>query len=201
MTHMMWMRPKFRCYTSFTRNNAGCKRQFSLISVHTKFPATMYRLQIQRNSHLFNQQEGKGGYIRDSITVSKNGLVYPMLSSSFPYSNGPVFRPNTCLMQEILRRDYDNQVEEAEASGSTIDSLVITIRKDTVIPPSLILFRNESSRFSLQPSSPLSLSAFNNILDEFYSTSATFTDAMEWMEKHEFHDAFADSANEEWMGH
>ncbi|KAF7621564.1 hypothetical protein AFLA_011860 [Aspergillus flavus NRRL3357] len=161
----------------------------------------MYRFQTQRNSCLFNQQEGKGSYIRDGVTVSENGLVYPMLSPSFPYFNGPVFRPNTCLMQELLRTDYDHYAEAAEVGGPTTDPLVITIRKDTVIPPSLILFRDETSRFSLQPSSPLLLSVFNNMLDEFYSTSATFTDAVEWMEKHDFHDAFADSATEDWMGH
>ncbi|QMW31586.1 hypothetical protein G4B84_006967 [Aspergillus flavus NRRL3357] len=104
-------------------------------------------------------------------------------------------------MQELLRTDYDHYAEAAEVGGPTTDPLVITIRKDTVIPPSLILFRDETSRFSLQPSSPLLLSVFNNMLDEFYSTSATFTDAVEWMEKHDFHDAFADSATEDWMGH
>ncbi|KAE8318735.1 hypothetical protein BDV41DRAFT_521957 [Aspergillus transmontanensis] len=78
------MRPKFRCYTSFTRNNAGFKRQLSLISVHTKFPATMYRFQTQRNSHLFNQQEAKGGYTQEGVTVSENGLVTLCCLGLFP---------------------------------------------------------------------------------------------------------------------
>ncbi|KAK6811996.1 hypothetical protein RU639_012303 [Aspergillus parasiticus] len=144
---------------------------------------------------------GEGWLYPGRCNSIRKRASYPMLSASFPYFNRPVFKPNTFLMQELLRGDYDNYAEEVESGGPTIDPVVITLRKDTVIPSSLILFRDEFSRFSLQPSSPLSLSVFNNMLDEFYSTSATFTDAVEWMEKHEFHNAFADSATEDWMGH
>lgn len=41
---------------------------------------------------------------------------------------------------------------------------------------------------------------FNDLLNEFYSKAAVFTDAVAWMEKHEYHEAFGDST-EEWLHH
>ncbi|KAA8645050.1 uncharacterized protein ATNIH1004_009261 [Aspergillus tanneri] len=161
----------------------------------------MHRFQMQPKSQLFDFEKQQGRYVRDSLVVSEGGLVFPKLSGSFPYSNGPVFRPNTCLMQELLRTDYDRYDEEVEGGYSPADPQVVSIKKGTEIPESLVLFREDSSRFSLQPSRPLLLDDFNNILDEFYSTSAILTNAADWMETHEYHNAFADNAEEVWIQH
>jgi hypothetical protein len=39
----------------------------------------------------------------------------------------------------------------------------------------------------------------NNLLSEFYSKHASFTNAVEWMDKSEYQNATADDATEEWM--
>ena len=39
----------------------------------------------------------------------------------------------------------------------------------------------------------------DNDLGEFYSKYPGAIDAEEWMEKHEYHEAIADDATEEWM--
>jgi len=59
-------------------------RHFSFISVHTNFPATMDRFQLQRESSLFNNKTQNGGYFRDGVEVAEDGLVYPMLSKTLP---------------------------------------------------------------------------------------------------------------------
>ncbi|THC92151.1 hypothetical protein EYZ11_008366 [Aspergillus tanneri] len=82
--------------------------------------------------------------------------------------------------------------------------ILLLIRKLCLLKKVIIqhlLFREDSSRFSLQPSRPLLLDDFNNILDEFYSTSAILTNAADWMETHEYHNAFADNAEEVWIQH
>jgi hypothetical protein len=44
----------------------------------------MYRFQLQRKSTLFDYKIEHGRYCQDSLSVSKKGLVYPMVSKSFP---------------------------------------------------------------------------------------------------------------------
>lgn len=39
----------------------------------------------------------------------------------------------------------------------------------------------------------------NHLLSEFYSKYASATDAVEWMDKNEYHMATADDSMEEWM--
>lgn len=53
-----------------------------MISVHTSFPASLYRFQPQRSSGLFNYK--KGGDIEDGVEVSADGLVYPRVSNDVP---------------------------------------------------------------------------------------------------------------------
>lgn len=60
------------------------QRRFSFLSVHTSFPATMYRFQLQHESSLFNNRTKDGGYLRDGVEIAEDGLVYPMLSKSQP---------------------------------------------------------------------------------------------------------------------
>ncbi|KAE8349464.1 hypothetical protein BDV28DRAFT_141143 [Aspergillus coremiiformis] len=196
----MWTRPNvWRYPTSFTRNTAVWKRRISLVSVHRKFPATMHHFQTQRTSNLYKHPDDDSGYFPDGVITSANGLVYPIVSQSSPYFNGPVFRPNTEGMQEILSWDYDTYLDEIQPDSPPTHPVIITIQNNTAIPPSLTLFRGRFPFFTLQPSSPVSLGVFNDILDEFYATSATFTDVVEWMEKHDIRDAPPDKP-EDWMG-
>lgn len=39
----------------------------------------------------------------------------------------------------------------------------------------------------------------NNLLSEFYSKHASATNAEEWMDKNEYHNAIDDDATREWM--
>ncbi|OOF90016.1 hypothetical protein ASPCADRAFT_179909 [Aspergillus carbonarius ITEM 5010] len=174
-------------------------RQFSLISIHTTFPATLHRFQPQRLSLLGDQYQSTQVSLQDCLHVAKDGLIYPRLLNSFPYSNGLVFNPNTVSMQELLHNDYDIYLKDLEAGESPADPHVISIPRGTAIPLDLILFREQGSRFSLQPSHPLSLNEFNKVLDKFYAAAAIFTEAVEWMEMNEFHKAFTDSESEDWM--
>ncbi|KAE8406289.1 hypothetical protein BDV37DRAFT_242902 [Aspergillus pseudonomiae] len=105
------------------------RRDLSLLSVHSSFPCTMYRFQLQRGSALFDCNAQNGRFPRDGVPVSKDGLVYPGMSKLFPYLHGPVFRPNTLSMQEILRQDYDLYDEELEAGHSPVEPQVIHIPK------------------------------------------------------------------------
>jgi hypothetical protein len=57
------------------------QRHSSFLSVHTSFPATMYRFQLQRGSSLFNNKMKDGGFFRDAVVVADDGLIYPMLSN------------------------------------------------------------------------------------------------------------------------
>lgn len=83
--YIMFSIPRiWRCHVRFGYLNPRGKRKFSLISVHSNFPATMHRFQLQPSSRLFDHKEQRGGYARDGVSVSEEGLVYPMLSRSFP---------------------------------------------------------------------------------------------------------------------
>ena len=61
----------------------GGKRNFSLLSTHDNFPATLYRFQFGQHAALFDvaQQEG---WSKDAVVVSKDGLVHAQLSKSSP---------------------------------------------------------------------------------------------------------------------
>lgn len=58
------------------------KRKFSIISIHTSFPASIYRFQPQRSSGLFGYKQD--GDIEDGLKVSANGLIYPRVSHDVP---------------------------------------------------------------------------------------------------------------------
>lgn len=84
----------------------------------------------------------------------------------------------------------------------------------TTIPRTLVLLREHTSRFSLQPSGPTALDgmslsnallhlltmllALNNILDEFYLKYAEKQTAEEWLDNHDFASAVADDAEILW---
>lgn len=58
-------------------------RSFSLLSVHTSFPATLYRFQLKRESQLYDmklqQEENEAD---DAVNIAQDGLIYPGVSDS-----------------------------------------------------------------------------------------------------------------------
>lgn len=90
-------------------------------------------------------------------------------------SNGPIFMPNSRLMQQMLRFDFERYQEDIGDGKSLMDPTVICIPRGmniyrlgvkcywklmalgTRIPPALVLWREGLSRFSLQPSHPLEI--------------------------------------------
>jgi len=106
--------------------------------------------------------------------------------------------PNTYYMQELTRMHHDYYLDAVESGAPTSDPHYLCLPKGASIPNSLILFRERNSHFSLQPSHPMPLSDLNNILTEFYLRFGTVTGAGEWLDKHDYNQAFEDS-KEDWM--
>jgi hypothetical protein len=107
---------------------------------------------------------------------------------------------------------------KGQNTGSEAVTQISNSDVGTPISSSLVLFREWESRFSLQPSHAMLLSGtlhthlpsspsqianswptdLNNTLTEFYSKFGTVTVAGEWMDKHDYNQAFDDS-KEDWM--
>ncbi|KAF2254665.1 hypothetical protein BU26DRAFT_514535 [Trematosphaeria pertusa] len=101
-------------------------------------------------------------------------------------------------MQEIIRTAVDNYFDDIDNGVSIEPPFVFSIRKGTPVPKGLVLLRQDTALFSLQPSQPAS-EEFNTILDGFYSEYAEKLDADEWLDIHQFEDAVADDAENVWM--
>ncbi|KAJ5612037.1 hypothetical protein N7510_005231 [Penicillium lagena] len=174
-------------------------RKFSLLSTHASFPATMHRFQLHRKATLYDADQEETRHRKDGIKVSGDGLVHAMISKSSPYSNGPIFMPNSRLMQQILQFDFSNYQEDVDDGKPMLNPTVICIQRGTPIPPVLVLWREGISRFSLQPSKPIEIENLNNLLTEFYERSATAVDAEEWVQTHPYWESFADQNEKGWM--
>ncbi|KND87317.1 hypothetical protein TOPH_08074 [Tolypocladium ophioglossoides CBS 100239] len=177
------------------------RRQFSTKAIYSSFPATLHYYSPRATSTLFdhNENNGRPNTIRDeAVTVEKDGLVYPVVYSK-SVSNGAVMFPNTFMMQELVRRYYD-EVLDREDEGEQVEwPFIYTIPKGTPIPSHLILINEYISRFSLQPSRGMSLKDLNRSLDEFYGKYACKETADDWLETHPFQAALADDADAVWM--
>ncbi|OGE49285.1 hypothetical protein PENARI_c022G04929 [Penicillium arizonense] len=182
-----------------TRLNPGNVRKFSLLSTHASFPATLYRFQLQRNATMYDANQDETRHRKDGIKVSEDGLVHAMISKSSPYSNGPVFMPNSRLMQQMLKFDFERYQEDIDDGKSILDPTVLCIQRGTPVPSALVLWREGLSRFSLQPSEPIAVEKLNDVLTEFYETHATVLGAEEWIEKHPYRESFADQNEKGWM--
>ncbi|KAF1961564.1 hypothetical protein CC80DRAFT_488036 [Byssothecium circinans] len=181
--------------------NWRSKRDFSLISIHSSFPASLLRLNAGTKSNLFDYQDQASTECQspeDGVRISEGGLIYPAVFTDLPFSNRAVLMPNTFMMQEIIRTAVDQYVDDRENSISGERPIVFTIPKGTTIPRALILLREHTSQFSLQPSRPTALDDLNNILDEFYSKYAEKQTAEEWLDNHDFASAVPDDAETQW---
>ncbi len=88
--------------------------------------------------------------------------------------------PNTLTMQEWVRTTFDNYIDGLEDGQSSSNATILRIRKGiyglivirskislirfagTLLPSDLTLFRERSSRFSLQPSCPTNIKGICN---------------------------------------
>ncbi|KAL2810498.1 hypothetical protein BJX63DRAFT_423087 [Aspergillus granulosus] len=132
----------------------------------------LYRFQICPESQLFDKIFDQDDWEwEDGIEVARDGLVYPKISVDG--SNGALFMPNTHFMQEVTRRSFDNYLDAG-----------------TAIPKPLTLYRERDSRFTLQPSCPMTLQALNATLTEFYAASCSSASPEEWLGKNPYHEAF-----------
>ncbi|KAJ5876236.1 uncharacterized protein N7529_001820 [Penicillium soppii] len=181
------------------RLNIKQARSFSLLSTHASFPATMYRFQLSKKATLYDANQEETRYRKDGIRVSEDGLVHANISKSSPYSNGPIFMPNSRLLQQMLKFDFDHYQEETNDGKCPMDPSVICVERGTSIPSELVMWREGISRFSLQPSKPTEIEKLNDLLSEFYEKSATIVGAEEWIEKHPYHESFPDQNEEGWM--
>jgi hypothetical protein len=123
----------------------GNRRNLSLISVHSTFPATLYRFQLQRESRLYDKNLWQdGGEVEDAVEVSKDGLVCPGITNTgaqlsfFPssiitqigkVSNGALFMPNTHFMQELTRMSYDHYMDSVQDGQPSVEPSYICIPK------------------------------------------------------------------------
>ncbi|KAM5445200.1 hypothetical protein MaudCBS49596_007738 [Microsporum audouinii] len=134
------------------------RRSFSLISIHSSFPATLYRFQLNRESRLYDKKlQQEDDEVEDAVSISEDGLVYPEVSDSL--SNGAIFMPNTFFMQELTRMSVDYYLDNLADRQPPAYPHYLCIPKGTSIPSTLVLLRerNIRSRFSLLPSSPMPL--------------------------------------------
>ena len=82
-------------------------RSFAVVSVHTHFPATLFRLQVQRTSSLteFNKQEGT--LFDRGLLLSEDGLVTPRISKNVP-----------CMCAVLLSVDALTKTKSRMGQGS-----------------------------------------------------------------------------------
>ncbi|KAJ5512251.1 hypothetical protein N7463_001803 [Penicillium fimorum] len=192
-------------------------RPLSYMSRHSAFPASLYRFQIHRGSRLYDRTFKHDDWeYEDGIEVTADGLVHPNITADF--SNGALFMPNTYYMQEVTRMSNDYYLEDVESGDPAAEAHYLSIPKGTTISKSLILFRERTSRFSLQPAHPMSLDDMlkikyprekefltcskdlNSTLTHFYLEFGRTFNPDAWLEMNPYHEAFVDD-QEEWMRH
>ncbi|KAJ5360720.1 hypothetical protein N7517_009911 [Penicillium concentricum] len=183
------------------------------MSRHSAFPASLYRFQIHRDSRLYDRASKRDDWqYEDGIEVNADGLVHPNITAdcmpmplhvlyllTYLVSNGALFMPNTHYMQEVTRISNDHYLEDVESGDPAAEAHYLCMPQGTAIPKSLILFRERTSRFSLQPAHPISLDDLNKILTHFYLEFGRTFNPDAWLEMN-YHEAFVDD-QEEWMRH
>ncbi|EXV00475.1 hypothetical protein X797_006537 [Metarhizium robertsii] len=177
------------------------RRQFSVKAIYSSFPATLHYYCPRRTSSLFDHQETESrpdDIYDEGVTIHKNGLVYPAVDVS-SVSNGAVMLPNTFLMQELVRRHFDEALDREDEGKHVETPFIYTLPKGTQIPSHLILINDFGCHFSLQPSRGMLLKDLNRSLDEFYNNHARKETAEDWLDAHPFQQAVADDADAVWM--
>ncbi|KAI2611996.1 hypothetical protein GGR54DRAFT_616801 [Hypoxylon sp. NC1633] len=177
------------------------RRQFSVKAIYSSFPATLHYYCPRDTSMLFDHKENDDrpdDLYDEAVTVEKNGLVYPSVNPK-SVSNGAVMFPNTFMMQELVRRYFDENLDREEEGKQVESPYIYTISKGTPIPSHLILINEYISRFTLQPSRRISLKDLNRSLNEFYDKNAHKETVEDWLDVHPYHEAGSDDADPVWM--
>ncbi|OAL72556.1 hypothetical protein A7D00_3558 [Trichophyton violaceum] len=192
------LRNLFRTPIASARLTARCsnRRWLSHVSTHPVFPAILHRFQIHRESKLYDNSLKQDDWeYEDGVEISSDGLVHAKIN--LDVSNGALFTPNTHLMQELTRRSFDNYLDAVDNGQPTAEPHYLSIPKGTPVPDSLTLFRERASRFTLQPSYPISLAALNELLSKFYNEFGQITAPGVWLDKNPYNEAFFDDL-EDW---
>ncbi|KAH6640659.1 hypothetical protein F5144DRAFT_561218 [Chaetomium tenue] len=186
--------------TRTARSPCSSGRHFSVKAIYSSFPATLHYYSPQKKVVLFDHKGSDNRsqeLFEEAVTVAKDGLVYPTVNAA-SMSNGAVMFPNTFMMQELVRRYFD-EVLDRQDEGEDIEApSLYTVPKGTPIPSHLILINEYISRFSLQPSHGMSLEDLNRSLNEFYERHAKKETVDSWLENHPFPEALPDEADERW---
>ncbi|KGO74330.1 hypothetical protein PITC_008540 [Penicillium italicum] len=104
------------------------RRPFSYVSMHSAFPASLYRFQIHRFSRLYDRAFRQDSWeAEDGIEVTADGLVHSNATADF--SNGAVFMPNTRHMQEVTRMSNDHYLEDVESGKPAAEAHYLCIPK------------------------------------------------------------------------
>ncbi|PHH78512.1 hypothetical protein CDD82_3021 [Ophiocordyceps australis] len=137
----------------------------------------------------------------DAVVPSADDIVYPAVSrhNTMPYSNGAVMLPNTTAMQTDLRVYFSEFLTHNKGIQVELEPRVLTIRKGTALPDTLILFHEISSRFSLQPRIGLTLNDLNSELHKFFEAHARKEGIRPWLQRNAFMYAAKDKDEETWM--
>ncbi|TFK50771.1 hypothetical protein OE88DRAFT_1645067 [Heliocybe sulcata] len=90
------------------------------------------------------------------------------------------------------------QMDWLDDGKPTASPHLLCINKGTAIPDNLLLYRERDSRFLLQPSRPMSLTALNQTLTDFYMKSGIMFNPDKWLQENPYHEALFDDS-EEWM--
>ncbi|OAR02492.1 hypothetical protein LLEC1_08019 [Akanthomyces lecanii] len=100
-------------------------RFFSPLAIYSRFPATLHYYQPKAKTSLFDRKEIDSrthDSPADGVEVAADGLVYPKVARYAGFvltlpqdSNGALFLPNTFIMQEFVRNDYDAFLDREES--------------------------------------------------------------------------------------
>ncbi|PHH63517.1 hypothetical protein CDD81_5798 [Ophiocordyceps australis] len=180
-------------------------RNFSIRGVYTSFPATLlYYSPLPKISlYKYTGNEDKDNVpLDDAVVPAADDLVYPtvLARNAFPYSNGAVLLPNTAMMQTDLRVYFSEFLKYNKGLQIELEPRILTIRKGTAVPSTLILFHEISSRFSLQPRLGLTVKDLNLELEKFFYIHAEKEGIRPWLQRNAFMFAAKDKDESTWMG-
>ncbi|TGJ85892.1 hypothetical protein E0Z10_g2881 [Xylaria hypoxylon] len=177
------------------------RRRFSVKATYSSCPATLLHYSPHQKLGLYNEKEADNrpdDIYNDRVSL-KDGLVLPSISQNSSTSNGAAMYPNTCMLQELFRQHYDDNLDR-EDDGQEVDTpYIYSIPKGTPIPSHLILTNEWVSHFSLQPARGMPIRALNGVLEEFYSKHAQQETADAWFDKYPYHLANDDHIDAKWM--
>ncbi|KAK5635722.1 hypothetical protein RRF57_011434 [Xylaria bambusicola] len=193
------------------------RRAFSVKAIYSSFPATLLHYSPRNKVDLYDEQEASNrpdDHFDNRVSLN-NGLVYPSASSdsrelmtvifgsylvtradtnqSVAISNGALLCPNTFMMQEFLRLDYDEFLNR-EAGGQEVETpYIYSVPKGKSVAQLATLLNSMYSCFIFRNT------ALNIALNEFFRKHAQIEKADTWLKKHPYHLANDDTEDTKWM--